>query len=371
MHSPIMCWVVDNYFWKSDGAVWKRKPWWRRIRSLVTLLFAGLVGAAFYINWINRTADWVPVYKELMAAGQCERAESLVTAAYLESDPMASEIQADWYGQGLCGVPIDAAHAQQIRAWGRELSAMATPYPNLMDRQLERLNGLLNHRAFRVQGAPAGFEWRDTYLWASCVERFKTWDPDPHALRLAIAQAQGNPFKRPTRRERAKASCTEKIIRFAQDLENGTYGDQARAEAEAWYMNAAVLGSDEAQLTLNVGRLEGRFPLFVLHEEDALNQEGQAEARRSEIENIFALAFIGYGPAVLVAVKLALAGEADHMFEGLSDTERDEAIYSYVLIAQYRGEDVSGVLTQAASRLTGSQRVGVENRLAEATSVLD
>ncbi len=341
---------------------------WRRVRRLAALLFVGLVGAAVYINWMNRAADWLPVYGDLMAAGQCDRAEALLMSAAVQFDYRANNLQAEWYEKGICGTKVDLSWAEKNRAWAKELANMARPTPNIWDRQLDRLQGLLNRRDMRVQGAGARFEWRDTWLWALCVERFRTWDLDPHLLRLVIAEAKGQPLARPTWHERAEDSCAEKSISFAQALEDGIYGDSARAEADDWYMNAGVLGSDEAQLTLNLGRLEGRFPLPLTSDENVPEEVARAEARRDEVDSIFTLVFLGHGPAALAAAKLALAGEADHMYADFSAAERDEEIYYYVLIAQYRGEDVSGVLTQAVGRLTGDQRVKMENRLAEATS---
>lgn|GEM_PF-4005294 len=40
-------------------------------------------------------------------------------------------------------------------------------------------------------------------------------------------------------------------------------------------------------------------------------------------------------------------GVADFMVEGMSDAAWDEAIYYYVLVAHYRGKDISTIMAQA------------------------
>ncbi len=328
----------------------RRWPFWG--------FFALVLGVGGYFTFSDRTPDWAPIYQDLVAAGQCERAFELLLDAS-SADPRAHLLMAENYETGLCDSLIDPEVAASYRKSALTMQVTQRSDPGFFGRQLDRLSGVLNRREFRPKGLGNAFEWRDTWLWASCVERFTTVTHNKERLRIAIAKAQGHPFKRPTRFERAEARCADKTLAFAKDLERGDYGKDGQTEAEQWYLTASIIGSQEARYILSTGRLEGRFPLRPILLEGQTEEEALEEARVFELRGVVILALSGYEPATLKATALLLENEPGAFNSQRSQVELYQQALYLLLRMETRDAETDTLIAKAKSLLTENQQAEV------------
>ena len=348
----------------------KKVPHARRRRWPLWGLFALAFSAGMYFTFADRTPDWVPIYQDLVAAGQCERAFELLLDAS-SADPRAHLLMAENYETGLCDSLIDPVVAASYRKSAVTMQVTQRSDPGFFGRQLDRLYEILRLRSFRPKGLGTAFEWRYTWLVASCVERFTAETHNKERLRIAIAKAQGQPFKRPTRFERAEVRCADKTLAFAKDLERGRYGEGGLEETESWYLNATIIGSQEAAYILSIGRLDGRFPLRPISMEGQTEEESLEEARTFELRGVVMLALSGYEPAKLKAATLLLENEPGAFNSQRSQVELYQQALYILLIMETRDADAEALIIKAKNLLTESQQTEVFESISRNTEQLE